>query len=271
MEAGRLPLLRPDRLPRPARRQRGHAGLGGDRAAGRAARHRPPTSTASPSRKAWSRCARTACARPPPARPPSRRSSVSPSDATRREAAMTALLERRGRVPAPARGELRSAATRSRRIDDLLRLTVERGGSDLHLTAGIPPCIRVHGSLRPVEGMARLTPRGHRGPDALDPVRTSTWAQVRGDQRAGHLLLARGHQPLPRQRLRAARRRSGRCCGRSRTTSAACPSSACRRTSSASPTCRAGWCWSPARPVRASRRPWPACSTSPTRPARRTS
>ncbi len=44
-------------------------------------------------------------------------------------------------------------------IDRLLRLTVERGGSDLHLTAGIPPAIRVHGALRPIEGMAQLTPQ----------------------------------------------------------------------------------------------------------------
>jgi twitching motility protein PilT len=43
-------------------------------------------------------------------------------------------------------------------LDELLRMTVLRGGSDLHLTAGIAPCIRVHGSLRPVEHHARLTP-----------------------------------------------------------------------------------------------------------------
>ena len=42
-------------------------------------------------------------------------------------------------------------------LDDLLRLTVALGGSDLHLTAGIAPCIRVHGSLRPVEGHEMLT------------------------------------------------------------------------------------------------------------------
>jgi twitching motility protein PilT len=47
---------------------------------------------------------------------------------------------------------------RRQQMDDLLRLTVERDGSDLHLTAGIPPCIRVHGALRPIEGMAALEP-----------------------------------------------------------------------------------------------------------------
>ncbi|HEV7206665.1 MAG TPA: type IV pilus twitching motility protein PilT [Jatrophihabitans sp.] len=43
-------------------------------------------------------------------------------------------------------------------IDALLRETVARGGSDLHLTAGIAPCIRVHGALRPIEGHRILVP-----------------------------------------------------------------------------------------------------------------
>lgn len=32
-------------------------------------------------------------------------------------------------------------------LEDLLRLTVEKGGSDLHLVSGIEPCIRINGSL----------------------------------------------------------------------------------------------------------------------------
>lgn len=32
-------------------------------------------------------------------------------------------------------------------LDDLLRLTVEKGGSDLHLVSGIEPCIRINGDL----------------------------------------------------------------------------------------------------------------------------
>ena len=32
-------------------------------------------------------------------------------------------------------------------IDDLLRICVEREGSDLHLVAGTPPCIRVNGEI----------------------------------------------------------------------------------------------------------------------------
>ena len=32
-------------------------------------------------------------------------------------------------------------------LTDLLRLTVEKGGSDLHLVSGIEPCIRINGDL----------------------------------------------------------------------------------------------------------------------------
>ena len=35
-------------------------------------------------------------------------------------------------------------------LDDLLTLMVEMGGSDLHVTAGIAPAVRVHGQLLPL-------------------------------------------------------------------------------------------------------------------------
>jgi len=37
-------------------------------------------------------------------------------------------------------------------ISELLRLTIEREASDLHLVAGRPPCIRIDGSIKDVEG-----------------------------------------------------------------------------------------------------------------------
>jgi twitching motility protein PilT len=37
-------------------------------------------------------------------------------------------------------------------IDDLLRYAVSVGASDLHLTAQMPGCIRLHGAIRPIEG-----------------------------------------------------------------------------------------------------------------------
>jgi twitching motility protein PilT len=44
-------------------------------------------------------------------------------------------------------------------IDDMLRLMLERGGSDLHLAVGSAPGIRQRGELLPVEDMAPLSPR----------------------------------------------------------------------------------------------------------------
>lgn len=43
-------------------------------------------------------------------------------------------------------------------LDQLLTQTVRLGGSDLHLTVGIPPCVRVHGSLEPLPDWPALRP-----------------------------------------------------------------------------------------------------------------
>ncbi|MEZ5344442.1 MAG: PilT/PilU family type 4a pilus ATPase [Pyrinomonadaceae bacterium] len=45
----------------------------------------------------------------------------------------------------------------SKRIDDLLRMAMSFGASDLHLRAGSYPIIRVNGDLRPVSSVDRLT------------------------------------------------------------------------------------------------------------------
>jgi twitching motility protein PilT len=44
-------------------------------------------------------------------------------------------------------------------IDDLLRLLIERNGSDLHITVGSPPGIRQRGELTPLEDFRVLTPK----------------------------------------------------------------------------------------------------------------
>jgi len=43
------------------------------------------------------------------------------------------------------------------RIDDLLRMAMSFGASDLHLRAGSYPVIRVNGELRPLSGVTRMT------------------------------------------------------------------------------------------------------------------
>ena len=41
-------------------------------------------------------------------------------------------------------------------LDDLLRHANKNGASDLHLTAGMPPCMRVNGAVQPIEGLDKL-------------------------------------------------------------------------------------------------------------------
>ncbi|MGH9947005.1 MAG: type IV pilus twitching motility protein PilT [Pyrinomonadaceae bacterium] len=42
------------------------------------------------------------------------------------------------------------------RIDDLLRMTISFGASDLHLRAGSTPVIRINGELKPLDGVQKL-------------------------------------------------------------------------------------------------------------------
>jgi twitching motility protein PilT len=44
-------------------------------------------------------------------------------------------------------------------LAEFLMAVMEAEGSDLHLTAGLPPMIRVHGDLRPVKGYRKLFPK----------------------------------------------------------------------------------------------------------------
>src|SRR4029453_6202348 len=41
------------------------------------------------------------------------------------------------------------------RIDDLLRMAISFGASDLHLRAGAAPVVRVTGELKPLSGVAK--------------------------------------------------------------------------------------------------------------------
>jgi twitching motility protein PilT len=110
-----------------------------------------------------------------------------------------------------------------RELDDLLTLLVERGGSDLHITAGIAPCFRINGELRPLEGRDRLL-----------PVDTETLIRsVLSD--------ALWHRFETTQELDTAYALPG--VSRFRTRSAAWRSSGCRSRWRTSPTCNGVWCW----------------------------
>ena len=43
------------------------------------------------------------------------------------------------------------------KIDKYFHYLIEKGGSDLHLSEGQPPKIRVHGSISPIDGESVLT------------------------------------------------------------------------------------------------------------------
>lgn len=57
-------------------------------------------------------------------------------------------------------------------IDEMLRLMVEKGASDLHLRVPSPPIIRVDGSLMPLDGLTAITPQDVR--EALENITTET-------------------------------------------------------------------------------------------------
>ena len=155
-------------------------------------------------------------------------------------------------------------------VDDLLRYAVSIGASDLHLTVNMPPTVRLHGALRPMEDVGRIDNNQLR--DMIFGILPQTHRErfeAEHELDTSHSIA--GRRPVPGERLPAA--------GDHRRGPAAHPSrdprvqhaSACPNRSGASPSCGAAWCWSPARPDRASRPPWPRSSTSSTGPSRCTS
>jgi twitching motility protein PilT len=66
-------------------------------------------------------------------------------------------------------------------LDIMLRTLVDSGGSDLHLTVGAPPMIRVHGDLRPLPDYPKLTAKDTAG--LVNAVLTDEqWAQFEREQ-----------------------------------------------------------------------------------------
>ena len=63
--------------------------------------------------------------------------------------------------PAPSTSGLEAEEDEERdpNFADFLEMVISGGASDLHLTSGLPPMIRVNGSLRPIQGYRRLKPR----------------------------------------------------------------------------------------------------------------
>jgi twitching motility protein PilT len=44
-------------------------------------------------------------------------------------------------------------------LGDFLSHVIDKGASDLHLTGGLPPMVRIHGELQPIDGYRKLLPK----------------------------------------------------------------------------------------------------------------
>ncbi|WP_307802603.1 type IV pilus twitching motility protein PilT [Cellulomonas dongxiuzhuiae] len=141
---------------------------------------RPPATSAFPSRPMQPGETFAPADPPPPPVPPSQRVPV-PQQPT---AAMpvSPVPPAAGHARAAGPGAPRAAAPQQQRsgsgmqrqpddidIDQVLRAMVEAGGSDLHLTAGAPPTVRISGSLKPLGGFAPMMP---------EPLRRSIYAML---------------------------------------------------------------------------------------------
>jgi twitching motility protein PilT len=93
-------------------------------------------------------------------------------------AAITEAYARLERKPAPtpetSNERIGVTADADMHVNDLLRRLVEMNGSDLHLTAGTVPHVRVNGKMFPLEDAPRLTPQ---------ILQTLIYGILTGDQR----------------------------------------------------------------------------------------
>ena len=91
-------------------------------------------------------------------------------------------------------------------VNELLELVLQYGGSDLHLTAGSAPVVRVHGDLHPMSHLPTLERLADPPDGVLDHLAEAA-REVRERTRARHVVRAAGQGTLPRQRVPAARLR----------------------------------------------------------------
>ena len=170
-----------------------------------------------------------------------------------------------GRTLRPARASQQPAAVReavdrarlasSAKIDRFLRLMTSRGASDLHLTVGRPPMLRVTGSMEPIRYRTLLRARLRRA-DPADRARADVGG-VHRHRRRRPRLRDRGRRALPRQPLPPAARLGGGLPRHPLEDHDARAARAARPDPPAGQHARAAWCWSPGRPARASPRRWP--------------
>ena len=152
----------------------------------------------------------------------------------------------------------------------VLGYLLQQGGSDLHLSVGSPPLIRLRGDLEPIPDQEQLTPQ------VVQRVLYAILTQKQRERFEEELELDFAYAMPGASRFRVNVYRQRESLG-----------AAFRvipyeiktleqlginpRVATAWPTCRAAWCWSPGRPAPASRPHWPRWWIWPTAPARTTS
>ena len=149
-------------------------------------------------------------------------------------------------------------------IDELLAVMVERDASDLHLTAGSPPVIRVNGRLERLSDSRDADAGARSGRSSTGSSRPSSRRQLETRRQIDFSHSIPGPRALPRQRLLSARGRRRRLPAHPGQDQDARGARPARRGSTSSPRSRAASCSSPGRPAPASRRRSPRCSTTST-------
>ena len=87
-------------------------------------------------------------------------------------------------------------------LQQLLAMMVQKKGSDLFITAGFPPAIKIDGKMTPVTAQA-LTPQ-HTLELAHSVMNDKQAAEFEATKECNFAISPAGHRPLPRQCFRAA-------------------------------------------------------------------
>lgn len=88
-------------------------------------------------------------------------------------------------------------------IHELLEIAIDQGASDLHLTAGIPPFLRVYGSIKPITGYKSLVP--HLIETLIKPIMSSNHIETLENE--GEVDFSYGYKGLGRFRCSVYRQR----------------------------------------------------------------
>jgi hypothetical protein len=154
----------------------------------------------------------------------------------------------------------REGAAPSVSVQELLNHVLEMDASDLHLTAGAAPTIRVHGDLKPVDGYNIMEP------EELRRMVYAVLTQAQRERLEQELELDLSYSLPGKARFRVnvyfQRDAIGAASVSSPFPSANLTSWDCLGRSATSPGYPEAWSWSPVPPGRESRRRWRPCWTS---------